>query len=86
MRMKMRKKTLPVLKGSVGRGAVAVGVWGSHSHFPLLLCPRLFGLWDHWSLTAEATLNSLESDMWFQHMSSFIQIYGLYPPKSILSG
>lgn len=60
-RTKMRKKTLPFLKGSVGQAAVAVVVWGSHSHFPLLLCPQLFGLWDHWSLTEEATLNSLRS-------------------------
>lgn len=55
----MRKKTLPVQKGSVGQGAAAVGVWGSRSHFPLLPCPQLCGLWVHWSLTEGANLNSL---------------------------
>lgn len=59
MMMKMRKKTLPVLKGSVARGALAVGVSGSRSHFPLLPCPLLGGLWDRWSMTEGATLNSL---------------------------
>lgn len=57
--MKTRKTTPPVLKGSVGRGALAAGVWGSRSRSPPLPCPRLHGLWDHWSSPEGANLNSL---------------------------
>lgn len=58
-KMMRRKSTLPVLKGSFGREASAVEVWGSHSRFPPLPCPRLRGLWDHCLSPAGATLSSL---------------------------
>lgn len=58
-RMKMRKTTLPVLKGSVGWGALAGGVWGIPGHFRRLPFPRLGGPWGRWPMPEGATLNSL---------------------------
>lgn len=84
-KMKTRKTTPPVLKGSVVRGASAAGVLGSRSRFPPLPCPQLHGLWDHWSVPEEAALNSLgrvENNVLaprlhkvqIQHMTGFIHI------------